>query len=280
MSITSCVEVRGRTGSRDQKYVIGSSRKFRLTSDTDLETVANVLNYGSLPAMYSFYPSSTTVRVSSQKCEQMDDPLYWLVTIDYTNKFDFDPATFTENPLLRPEVVKFSYERGEKAVLKDLSGWAIVNSAESLINPPMVIPYGVQIIEITQNRPTLDYTITVDVQDVVNSATWRGLTAGTVIIRGLVVEPKSENDVNFWEYKWTLAVKSLAYDGWTPTKVLDQGFWGYNDDDQYIQFCDAHGHPFSAPSLMKDGYLLPEGEDPEYIDYDLHRTANFSTLIG
>jgi hypothetical protein len=285
MAIISVEEDFGsRSGSIDQKFVHKANRKFLVFSDSPSDTYLTVLANASIPTAFANFPGSTIVKVSDRKADQVQgsyNPWKWTVDVQYTSKFDFDTETANENPLSRPAIWKFTWEKAERAVREDLDGEQIVNSAGSPINPPLTTTYGVQVITIEVNKAALDPVVLLDLQDCTNNAEWYGFPANTVLIRGLSAEPATENGTAYWKYTWTLAVKSLLYDGWRPTQILDCGFHEYDEGTDSLKLItDYAGHPLSEPTLLRDGLKLPSGEEPEYLSYNLTRQADFSTLIG
>lgn len=285
MSIVNIDEVTGGTGTLDWKVRRTYVRKFKVYCSSNSDTAATILASQSgtgdnthIPARLSVYPGDSLALVKQINVSRTNDPLIWDVEHQYDSLFEFDPATTNENPLSRPVIVEFSFEKYTRSVREDLDGEAIQNKAGTPIDPPLEEELSIPIISISYNLATFDFDTVSDVQDCVNDDTWHGFDQWTVKVRGLTVKKMWENNVLFWAVNWTLAVK---WDGWRPTKVLNMGYYELGDDGEPKIIRDKFGQPLPNPSLLdEDGKKLPTGEDPVYLEFALHREIDFTTTIG
>lgn len=277
MSIVSTVELwDSRSGEQSWKGVVKYARKFRVVCSDNTDHTTTILSSGSIPSRLQSHPSNAFALVESRKVSNDPaDPRQYLVDVSYTSQFDQDPASTNEDPLSRPAIWSFSFERATKAVREDLDGNALDNSAGVPFDPPVEVETSIPIIKIDINKASFSYASIATLQDCVNDATWNGFAAGTVKVRGVEVKQQFENNQLYWSYSWTLAVK---WDGWQ-AKILDQGFHELDDDGEPKLIRDAFGNPLPHPSRLDgDGNKLESGEPSVFLDFTTCRTANFSTV--
>ena len=277
--ITSVTELWGsRSFNLNWKTQRTYTRQFQVyVSDNSDHQLAIALS-ASIPQRLSSHPSDALALVKDIKVSNdQADPLRYTVDVNYDSVFEFDPATTNENPLLRPAIWTFSFEKASKAVREDLDGNAIDNSAETPIEPPLEIEQSIPIIKIEINKATFSYALISQMQDTVNLYSWNGFDAETVKVRGIEVKQMWENNYLYWAYSWTLAVK---YDGWNPTKILDQGFQVLDVDGNPKIARDKFGNPFPHPVLL-DGFgnKKDPADDPVFLEFTLHRTVNFAGIV-
>jgi hypothetical protein len=284
MAVVRCNEVwESRTGRINYKFQRTYVRRFRVFVDDTTDGAVTVRlgvtsAYGiTLGSAYpeDLYAWAKDIDVSQDSA----DPLIWYVTVNYDSVWEFDPADANENPLLRPEQRSVSYETQEKFVRYDLDDESILNSAGTPVNPPMSLQRTIQVLRIKQNRATVPATA--DAMNKVNNATWRGHAARTCLLRAPEVEEVWEGTSRYYAVTWVVAIR--PDEPWTPTKVLDEGFYEWDafyDEAQLIR--DVYGNPASAPRLLDgNGALLDtEVDDPVYLEFRFHEEVNFTTLIG
>lgn len=269
-----------RTHSQNYKYQRQYQRKYLVQTTVGNDDPLNIINANdgvtAIPALYAPYPSDSFALVQDRKANQRSDLFFWDVEVSYNSVFDVDPASQDENPLSRPAIWSFSFEKAEKAVRYDLDDEPIDNSATVPIDPPLMLEHSIPIISISVNKATFSYATVSVLQDCVNSDTWNGFAPNTVKIRGIEVNVVWENNVLYFAYKWTLAVK---YDAWRPVKILDMGYHEYNAGEPKL-IRDAYGNPLPQPSLLDgNGEKLPDGDDPVYLDFNMNRQVAFTGLI-
>lgn len=277
MSVVSVAEVwESRSGSIDYKFQRQYVRRFRVFVD-DTTDGAVTVRAGVGIGLGAAYPEDAYSKVKGiSVTNDGQDPLVWYVTLNYDSVWEFDPASANENPLLRPELKSLSYETQEKFVRQDLDGEDIVNSAGTPISPPMSVEKSVQILRIKQNRATVP--VTADVLNCINSSTWRGHAAKTCKIRAPEVEEVWENNVLYYAVTWVVAIRK---EPWSPTKVLNEGFYEYDyDTEDVVMIRDKYGAPAQSPRLLDEfGVVLTSG-DPVYLEFRFHDEINFNTVIG
>ncbi len=284
VSVTENVESR----SCEEKVVLPPGRidrtyqrTYLVLTNNDLDEASTIKNAASLPVMGVVYPADSGAILVSKKADKVgNSPYSWKVTCDWQSHFDFDPATLTENPLLRPATWSITWAGAERAVQRDLDDLSIVNSAKTPFVPPLSIPYGIPTIEITWNSATLTWLDLQDNQDCCNSDVWNGLAATSVLIKGIAYNRKFENTYLYWEKKATLQVRSLAIfpGGWETEYVLDQGFYE-NPFGVRKLIRGSTGEPLPEPSMLKDGLVKPNADDPVYLPFRLRRSIIFAGLI-
>lgn len=278
LAITSIKELWVRKANQDWKAQVKATRTFLIYVDSNLDHTQTILASGSLPGRLAVHPYNPFLLAELREVvNDTADPLRYTMTVNYNSKFEFDPATANENPLLRPAIYDFSFERTSKAVRYDILDGAIENSARTPIDPPLELEISIPIIKITINKAVLTYSSVADVQDCVNLSTWLGFAAGLVKIRGIEIKQKWENNYLYFEYNWTLAVK---WDGWNPLRVLDQGFHTLDSEGEPVLARDKFQTPYAHPVMLDgEGNKLTSGSDPVYLDFQMYREVEFVGLI-
>ncbi len=279
MAILAVTEVwDSRSGEQSWKAQYKYARRFKVYVSDNTDHTTAILASGSVPARLAAHPTNGYALVESRKVSQdSSDPLVYFLDVSYNSVFDFDPASTNENPLLRPAIIELGFERATKAVREDLDGEAIDNSAGIPFDPPLEIEHSIPTLTITVNKAALSYATIATLQDCCNSDTWYGFTPGQVKIRGISVKLKQENGYLFWEYQWTLAVK---WDGWRPTRVLDQGFHELDEDGVTpILIRDNFGNPLPSPSRLDgEGNKLDPAEDAVFLEFNMVREVAFAGI--
>lgn len=268
-------------------------RVFKAYSDDNDDTpitVRTALAASSFSiALLDAYPGDSLALVKNiDVTRSQEDPLIWNVNVTYDSVFEIPPTDMVENPLLRPAIWEFSFEKYSKAVREDLNFGPIENSAGTPYEPPLEVAYSLPLIKITVNKSTWDYTTVSQCQDACNDAEWQSFPANTVLIRGVEARKMFENNVSFWQLVWTLAIKSEDTVGgpWRPTKVLDQGYYhlenvGTEEDPDEVQLInrDRYGQPLPHPVLLDgEGGKLETGGTPVFNEFYLVREVDFTTL--
>ncbi len=279
MSISAVTEIwESRGGEQSWKGVVKYNRRFKVYCSTTADHTTAILASGSIPARLAAHPDNAYALCESRKVTQdSQDPLIYFVDVSYTSQLDIDPADTNENPLSRPAIFGFSFERATRAVREDLDGAAIDNSAGVPFDPPLELEVSVPIISIEINLSSFTFATIATIQDCVNADTWRGFDPGTVKIRGIEVSKKFENNVVYWAYKWTLAIK---WDGWRPVGVLDQGFHELDEDGEPMLIRDNFGNPLPHPSRLDgDGNKLAPDDASVFLAFNMNREITFSGLV-
>lgn len=237
----------------------------------------------TLPLMGASYPGDLFALAADYSADYVgDDPRHQKVTVNYQSHFDFDPTQINENPLLRANRISVSYERADKYIREDLDGNPIVNAAGSPVDPPQSYTYTIQIIDVKLNVDATTWSISSinGLQEVVNLNAWQGFDPKTVLIRGVEAsEIKFENNVYYRELHFVLAIREAIYDGWSPTKILNQGYYEKASDGTLSTIRDKFGNPLPGPSMLDaTGTKLTAGEDPVYLEFVLRDEVDFASL--
>lgn len=279
MAITAITELwDARGAAQTWKGVVSYTRKFEVYVSDNTDHTTTILASGSLPARLAAHPTNAYARCVNRKVSQRpEDPLRYLVECEYNSQLDIDPADTNENPLSRPAIVSHSFERTTRATREDLDGNAIDNSASVPFDPPLEFETSLWIIKIEYNQASFSASTAATIQDCCNADTWSGFAPGLVKIRGIEASKQYENNVVFWKINWVLAVK---WDGWRPTRVLDQGFHELNVDDEPVLIRDPYGQPLPNPSRLDGAGAKLDPDDPSvFLEFNLCREINFVGLV-
>jgi hypothetical protein len=301
MAVTDVIELHERSCKKElEKYRREYQRVFKVFTNDPQESHTSVIaGVGiSVGAPYiTPNESDLGALVKSIEPEQDDDPQVWTVTYTYDTDVP-DPDEQEENPLARPAKWKFSFTKEQRSIAQDLDGIPMINSAGQPFLPPVEATYSRPQIEVTVNKATFSFTLASDLQDCVNANVWMGFPVGTVLLDAIDVNDEYENGIKFWVHHYVL---SLNFEGWIPTRILDQGYYQLTDpsssvtssyipgsgDVVTVQYSQRHlamirdqfGAPLNSPSLL-DGYgrALRPGFFPVYLNRRLYRWNSFSSI--
>lgn len=320
MSIVSVDEIGGRSKdfSEDmsRKYV----KRFRVVSDVMNESESVIEGAAGLPALFDPHPTDAgSLLISFTLDQDEEEPFFWTVECRYSpltfgssggsNIARSDPAQRTEDPLARPAVITLDSDPYEKPAVRDIDGLPIVNSANDRFDPPLMKQASRPTFTISKNVASVDYLAWRTAHNTINSATYLGFTAGTLMLVKLSYRSQFENDLYFFEC--TAAFAGAVEDdelygsgllpaplSWQP-RVLDEGYHCYEVRNLAAQSGGGSGGGFefrnvkvkmllqggTEPShplrLDGTGFRLDDDaelEDSVYKQFNIYRTMDFATL--
>lgn len=211
----------------------------------------------------------------------------WEVAATYDSTADPNQSN---SPLLRPTNWKITFAKSKQAILVDLNGDGVLNSAFDPFVPTIEIDdTEVRIIaEKNFSRNAFSFLDIYKYRNSCNDAVWKGFPIGAVKIDGIEYSEAIDNNIEYAKFVFNFSLKlveildgsgNITYEGgWVPTKVVDQGF-------QYVDFTtgkkkpilDNRGQPKTTPTLLDGlGGVLPQGSEPEKLDFVFNRLKDFS----
>ena len=285
MSVVAANEL-PRSGE-ETKDRIGHTRRWIVqTNDVD-DAEVTVLSYASIPVLFQSYAAGNDIDLNSyvesrRAIQRSDNKFYWDVEVQYSSQAP------SGDPFDRETKISYSFERGERtptigttgtdAVPKD----GIINSAGQLFDPPPMEEFFDLVV--TLNKPLLvfDVDLHLDIIGTVNNAAWQGAKKAEARLTGVVSNPESENDVDFWDTTYTFKyVKGSADDPEDGHKaiLLDYGWFEKSEDDDppILALTDKRGQKYEH-RLDGEGKKLAAGEPSVFKRYQPNRATNFSRL--
>lgn len=254
-------------------------------TDSDLDDLNVILTAVSVSTMAlgQQYPGDVRAYCTSLTGEKTGEtPYAWRVKAGFQSYFQFDITQLEPNPLLRAPVWSITYNQVDRAVLKDLDDDLIENSAHVPFDPGLTISHGQPQIDVSWNSAVLTALDLADHCDCTNEDIFAGLPPTSCVIKGSSFSQVTENNLTYWQKKYTLAVRSLdIYPlGWEYESMVDAGLYTYDfatNTKKLIR--GSTGEPLPSPSLLKNGQLKPAADDPQYLAFRVRRKILFSAII-
>lgn len=292
MAVISAVEIGPR---RTTRAIDGRSHTTIWLAKTD--SAADTSHTVSLDARFNgigteTFPTDPLAYLAEVTPEPVrDDPKRWLVTKLYrTLRGPYSDRHRVANPLLRAPEIEYDCIVGSRAVLRDLSGAAVVNSAGVPFTPGLEIPVVTPVMRITRNQPTFSPTVLRDYVETCNDATWYGLDAGQALMAHIsarqVIEVTTDYSAPYWQVTYEIHVAPLlstaptvTYDDWSNVKLVQAGFqekYTESGASKLRPCADASGMPFATAQLLTaQGAMAPVGTTPVYVDFQVRRARTF-----
>lgn len=273
MSIVAVREKKRSAKKVLEKSLREYTRVFEVESDITTEAAGVII--AAIPAVVGgFYPTDSGAACIGIEADQVEENLNcWSVTANYSSAYP-DPAKQDENPLLRPAVWKFGTRTISEAIEKDLEDQDIANSAFDPHLPPIEIERHIPVVNVTINHTLFVFAYVMEVIGSINSDVWFGFPVRTVKVTGLDVSEKTENNINYYEYNWTLEIEKNE---WT-LLVLDRGFNVLTGaGNKHVT--DDHGNPSPNQVLLDGtGQQLADGADPVYSEFFVYPERSFADI--
>jgi len=284
----------GRSGSGDFKRQRTYTRKFEVRTSSPADGPRTVASSPLLPGLGQPYIVTSGegdfgALVKSVEPEQhADDPTLWVVTVKYDSKLDFSggrqqqqqPKDQPEDPLSRPAVWKFGFQRSTQPARFDKDGVPVLNSAGCPFDPPFEYAVVFPTITITLNKAAWWLDDVMRLVDSVNAKKWFNFPPRTVKIETAEAATKFENGLGFWEVTWNLIVNPETWD----VRLLDCGFMEKVDATPSNPMglrliTDAAGKVPVVAVPLKNGKVLPRGQPPETIPFRMYDENDFNNVV-
>jgi hypothetical protein len=196
--LTTTTAADGKSGSS------GVLRYFTLVAPDVGYTTVQALSAAGLPLMNDPHPQNSSLRVRNRDVSQ-DGPISFSATISYEAQVN-DPNDPSQNPLLRPAVIRFSSVTQEVEIDEDVNGDPI----ETVNGEPIVgvtRPFTDLVVTVQRNLPTFNPLSISTYMNKINSATWYGLPAGTVRITDIQAGNVFSEDFEYWDVSISFQVR-------------------------------------------------------------------------
>jgi hypothetical protein len=246
----------GRTGSDDSKRQVSLVRSFIVQTDDVTDDVPDLFGT-NLPAMFSQHPKYERAFCIGRTASQMDDPHFWKITCSYNSNIDTVAPSSTpsapqtpevanqnkgaspeekaseanEDPLTRPTDVDFSTSDKEYVLDEDYStpAKAMVNGNNERFDPPVMTHRPLLCMKLEFNSATFVALDWMDRVKCVNSASFSGFPARSMLLDKVSAKRVYENGKKYWrislEYlldkdNWDAVVLNHSYREWNGTELI------------------------------------------------------------
>lgn len=302
-----------RRASIDERAVRQYTRCFRVLRDNVLDGSRAARESPGIPFIGEFYTDGgggidIGARCRSVTAEQDDAyPTIWIVTAEYGSGLSDgtgrgssgggsggpgsgssqDPAQVKENPLERPAEITWGVTDYKRVVTKarlisNVDGTLsptevpIRNSAGARYDPAPEIDDSRIDLTIVRNEATFNQEFAFSYQNVVNDATFFGMTAGAVRCQGITAQSRFENNYYFWVVTYKFQASRWGWD----LELPDAGTFEIDADGNPVVFVDGSvGHTVGEPLLLNgEGERLPDGDTEVYFKYRVYDRVSFAPL--
>ena len=257
MAVTNTYETfEGRTGSDDSKLQVSLVRSFIVQTDAVSDDVPSLFG-NNLPALFSQHPTFERAWCIGRTASQMEDPYFWKVTCSYSSNIDTVAPSSTPsapqtpevanqnkgaspeekasednlNPLTRPTDVDYSTSDKEYVLDEDYSATpkAMVNGNGERFDPPIMTHRPLLNMKLEFNSATfiaLDWMARVKC---VNTATFSGFAARTMLLDKVTAKRVYESGFKYWRISleflldkdnWDAVVLNHSYREWNGTELI------------------------------------------------------------
>ena len=257
MAVTNTYETfEGRTGSDDSKLQVSLVRSFIVQTDDVADDVPSLFGT-NLPALFSQHPTFERAWCIGRTASQMEDPYFWKVTCSYSSNIDTVAPSSTPsapqtpevanqnkgaspeekasednlNPLTRPTDIDFSTADKEYVLDEDYSATpkAMVNGNGERFDPPVMTHRPLLNMKLEFNSATfiaLDWMARVKC---VNTATFSGFAARTMLLDKVTAKRVYESGYKYWRISleflldkdnWDAVVLNHSYREWNGTELI------------------------------------------------------------
>ena len=257
MAVTNTYETfEGRTGSDDSKLQVSLVRSFIVQTDDVADDVPSLFGT-NLPALFSQHPTFERAWCIGRTASQMEDPYFWKVTCSYSSNIDTVAPSSTPsapqtpevanqnkgaspeekaseenlNPLTRPTDIDFSTSDKEYVLDEDYSATpkAMVNGNGERFDPPIMTHRPLLNMKLEFNSATfiaLDWMARVKC---VNTATFSGFAARTMLLDKVTAKRVYESGFKYWRISleflldkdnWDAVVLNHSYREWNGTELI------------------------------------------------------------
>lgn len=291
MAVAFVEEITGREGSKD----VDTNKRYRRTwivrTTKPQDGASVVLAAPGIPVFndpYQYLDDSdplapvavidnTVVAVNiSVAQDNPTDPQDWRIVVDYMG---------VEDPTAQPAEVEYSPTRYQKALVKDVAGVAVVNTAKDPFETGITVDRTRFTLTLTKAVLAWDPVAALEYQDSLNQFPFLQAThppgfAGLTCKLNLGAKRvRRKGTINIPENFYWLRTSTIDIDkeGWK-VKVRNAGF---NEIVHGVkrQITDG-GVPVTSPQLLKaDGSRLPHGDPiPDPLEFDGYFVKDWSAL--
>lgn len=275
MAVTYREEIAEARSAQNNKGIRTYTRGFRLITSAQSDGPYAVGSHASLPKIGSVHPEDSLAWCVGLDVQNTDPWKGWTVTATYDSTIELN-----ENPGFDPAEIEWDGENFEEALVYDLNGDAVLNSA----NDPFENAF--------RERSRRVVTVTVSVLAV---PTWiitaeDAVNSGPFLLDGITIPTKkaklSAPRLGRWETrngvrfrKMTMTIK-LNKDGWN-YQPLNAGYYQILAGGDHVRCRADDGTDVINPvplSAVGVQLVSPTPATATYGDFDIYPALDFTTL--
>lgn len=279
-STSESVVLESKPGFVQAKRARTHTRSFKVLCDSKWDDGWIALQHPDLPVLFDQHPSDGMASCRSRKPSPMAGATWWKILCEYSTEIP-DAQEEDENPLMRPVKKWLEFPESKVPMWKDLDGKPCVNTAGSAYDPPLERTVFSVVYCFEKNVPYFSESSAAAYLGKVNSSTFQGKPARSVMCRKYKPEEMTEKQFHYW--KVNLELEYNAY-GWDQ-RPLSRGVYELDEDNKLVRIKDKHGRDVSDPvPLDANGQLLTPDQvlnSPNLLHYQYFKgpgEANFSSL--
>lgn len=261
------------------------SREILVLADHLEESEESILRSPGVPRLRDAYGSLTCKRRQIREVSTVRHPVTGEPTSLYTVTAEYDSETLEEEaPLELEPTIRWTSERYEEeithdAVEKDRPIATVVGEAILL-----TAPRSLAILSYSRYEPwPFDYGKILQYVDSVNETAFWGAPPKCVYMDGIDAERElfeiDGEKVPFAHvtYRFKFKLSDTQESSWT-AKVLHQGTLYYPKNSTVPEVWTDDNHNPCTINLTHSGHLLPAGENPVFLEFNIFKVRNFNAL--
>ena len=221
------------------------------------------------------------------------DPYAFLISIS-TNQvpknstawkavFDFSTDVNSEisNPLNEPPEIELVFAQKEKLLEQDVNGKAIRNTVGDRFDDVITREDSQPILRISRNEPSSLGLFGMDLRDTVNRSPWMGAPRRTIKFQPPTLRSRWHRVIGTYyakNYEFKFSDETWRF------VLLNQGYYekdADSSDNTKRKRITVKGEPIQQPvALTEEGLVLPEGDDPVWLEFDGYRESMFPPSLA
>lgn len=267
---------------RFRKLDVSFDEAYQVLHDPN-ETKLSIFQAPGIPSAGTSYPGFPFVVVQSASIESLS-PILSIVNVRYSGEVGpVGQAGQSPSPLFAPPKIDYDDVETEEDVDEDFDG----NPIATANNEPIVglkRPIADQTVTIRRNFSTFNSYVQSRYRQAVNSDTFLGWPPGTARITKFSASNVIDRYLGYWEVTATIQFrypyKTTPDKAWY-RRTLHQGFLERisGATDKIVRAVDDDQMPLNKPVLLDaDGYRIPDGDPPYYLEFKIFDSLPFSAL--
>ena len=255
------------------------------------------LEAAGVPHYNDYHPYNSWLYVDN-KTVTAKSPILFEVLVHYTSADIEDNQNRPIAPWDEKPAIRWGTVVSNEKIDKDINGKPILNSAKQSPDPPITEDFYDTTLTISENKKTFDDTTAANFKNKVNSNTFFGKPAGSVLCTDYACEEAWFGKEKYYKItkEFRIRMPELpGVKGWT-RRILDEGFMVLDgSDDKNVKLGAADKskriidnvtdkNPVSEPQLLDGkGQLLPPSaagtpQKGVYLTYETKKAVSFSSL--
>jgi hypothetical protein len=248
-----------------------------------------------LPQLQDDYPGQAFTKVSKiRTSQQTESPWLWDIDIEYTTDLSLPKSLYLANsPFDRKAEISVNIETYTEAVDRayDPSSGTydvpIVNTSNEPFIPPLTVEKGRFVLTMNLHVASIDYIALAAFMYSINSATWYGFPAKTILVTDLSATPSYEAGYGgALAFHWILNAKvKYNKDNWNKKPLNIGKLMMILRDDLTIHYVPIRGddqRPIQNPmplTIDSDPIWPGSGLTFHYLEFQVYEKKDLNTII-